>query len=624
LHEESLAVNSMRWSLLSLLTLTWMATPAAGAADWQSAPLFGGEVHSIAFAPTDPTVVVAGTAAGQIYRSSDSGASWAPAGRTFPLPGWVVAALHFDPNRPQRVWAGMRGVWGGGAVAYSDDLGETWEMVARRLDDTLFSLALVPGQVGRLFIGTRSGVWGSADDGASWRHLSAGQEEIVEVSSLIAPPGLSGSVVAGTYRRAFRSDDGGETWNGIFDGMVLDTQLSSLQPVPGRPGDLWASTCGWVYHWSESNRRWVRSRDGLAERRTQSFQVLPGGRLLAGTVAGVYASEDDGRSWARRTRDDLSILAMAHHPERPQVVLAGTEGAGIWRSNDGGLSFAPSSRGLTAARVSALAVEGDRLLVAVAHGGPSSGLYAAVDDGRRVVQLQSELPTVLSLAAAGGRAWAATEKGLYARRDGLWQHVGELREERIEQVLTDGDRLLVRTASALLEERQGRLVPLATPPAGRPVSVAFHGGELWVSATEGVSRMAQDHHRTVAAPVAGAQIGSLGSRMLLAGAAGAWSRDGAGSPWHQHGEERSRLVATGAPAFPALLVVGESAELFDAARGEFVPLALPFSGRYVLGAAVLGGRLFLGTSGLGLVSAQLRELAPGALGTPAAVAAPPP
>src|SRR5581483_10934570 len=210
--------------LLCGVALAMTALPLSAATSWHSVPLWGGDVRSVAFAPDDAGVALAGTASGQVYVSHDAGATWEPAGSQFPLTGWVVAALEFDPNHPHRVWAALRGVFGGGAVVRSDDLGRSWELRTMRPDDEVFALALVPGEEGRVLIGTRSGVWGSTDDGAHWKHLSQGQPDLVEVSSLLVHPGSPQTVLAGTFRRAFRSDDGGATWRGVFDGMVLDTE----------------------------------------------------------------------------------------------------------------------------------------------------------------------------------------------------------------------------------------------------------------------------------------------------------------------------------------------------------------------------------------------------------------
>ncbi|HEV8238362.1 MAG TPA: hypothetical protein VGS57_03230 [Thermoanaerobaculia bacterium] len=571
------ASRARAFAALAMLTAAlFCAAPAAAVEVWHSAPLWGGDVTSLAFAPADANIAVAGTAAGNVYVSHDAGATWAPAGATFPMPGWVVTSLQFDPNRPTRLWAALRGVFGGGAVVRSDDLGRSWETRSQRPDDVVFSLALVPGEDGRLFLGTRSGVWGSTDGGTNWKKLSGGQPELVEVWSLLVHPLHPQTVLAGTYRRAFRSDDGGVTWRGVFEGMVLDSQVFTLNPVPGQPDQVWASTCGWVYKSDDLGERWTRMREGLFERRTPGFTALPSGRLLAGTVSGIYVSDNAGNSWARRTRDDLSALVVAYHPKHPEVVLVGTEGAGVWRSTDGGSSFFPSTHGIAAARVSALAKSRGEVLASVAHGGPIAGIYGVLDGGERAVHELAQIPTVLSLATAGDDAWAATEGGLFARRDGIWQRLPELPATRVEQVVAAEGRVLARTPDATFERRDGRFVPIAGTAAGAGAA---------------------------AAP----------PRELLTAAA-------LGSRWRDLAHGKRRVLATGDAQYPAVLIDDQGAHLLVAADRALRPLALPIPPRDVLAAVVDQGRLLLGTSGYGLLYAPLAELVPSAAGGATAVA----
>ena len=549
------------------------AAPAAAVETWRSVPLWGGDVTAITFAPADPNVAVAGTAAGHVYLSRDGGASWAPAGATFALPGWYVSNLQFDPNRPTRLWAALRGVFGGGAVVRSDDLGRHWERRSERQDDVVYSIALVPGEEDRLYLGSRTGVWGSSDGAKTWRKLSGSQPDLVEVSSLLVHPQHPQTVIAGTFRRAFRSDDGGATWRGVFTGMVLDSQVFTLNAVPGDQQQVWASTCGWVYKSEDLGESWTRMREGLFERRTPGFTALPNGRLLAGTVSGVYVSDDKGGSWARRTRADVSVMTVAYHPRRPEVVLAGTEGGGVWRSTDGGSSFFPSSRGIAAARVTALAKSRGELLASVAHGGPVSGIYGVLAGGERVIHELSQIPTVLALATAGDDAWAATEGGLYARRDGFWLRVEDLPATRVEQVVAADGRVLARTPDATFERQQGRFASLGGGSAPSP------------------------------------------PRELLTAVA-------LGSRWSDLLQGRRRVLATGDARYPAVAIDDKGAHLLVAADRTLRPLQLPIPPRDVLAATVDAGRLLLGTSGYGLLYAPLDELVPAPAAGAGTVAAP--
>jgi photosystem II stability/assembly factor-like uncharacterized protein len=585
-------------------------------------PIWGADIRSMAVAPDDPDLVLAGTTTGQLYISRNGGVSWADAGAPFFFAGWVVSALRWDPNHPGRLWVALWGVWGGGQVAVSDDLGKTWAARSAGLpDEPVYSLALAPGREGRLFAGTLSGVYGSEDGGGSWRQLTGALADVQKVTSLVVDPSRPETVIAGTWRRAYRSEDAGHTWTGIFEGMVLDTEIFSFTPVPEHPGEIWASSCGWVYQTVDHGDHWVRFKD-FDERRTLSFAVTPDGRLLAGTVSGVYASADGGKSWRRLSDPALSVSAIAYHPARPNRILIGTEGSGIWISTNGGTDFFRSSRGATATRVGAMALAGDDLLVAVNHAGPLSGVYVSRDRGKSFTADFNPLPTVLDLAVFAGRAYAATTGGLFERRGADWHRLPELGTERVEQLLVEAAatpeaaagapargparaQLLARTPGALFELEKGVFVRRDWKH-GPPRSAAFYDGALWVSDAQGVYQLTRESNHTVEAPFAGGHLHRLGEQLLLSGAGGAWARPAEGESWVRLTAEPSRVLPTGDDRFAAVLLSGETARLYDRDGRKFRVLPVPVPARDVAAALVVDGKLLLATSGYGVLVRDLR------------------
>jgi photosystem II stability/assembly factor-like uncharacterized protein len=578
--------------------------PAPAPFEWRPAPLYGADIRSLAVDPRDPNLVLAGTSAGQVYRSGDGGATWADAGAALPLPGWVVGTLAFDPNRPGRVWAALWGIFGGGFVVHSDDLGRTWQHPHPvREEEQVYTLAPVPGAPGRLFAATRRGVYRSEDDGASWLLVTAAYPEIVNVSSLWVDPLATQTVLAGTWRRAYRSDDGGTTWRGVFTGMVEDSEVFSLHSVPWNRGELWASTCGWVYQTLDLGGQWQRFKNGLDERRTPSFAVLVQGRLLAGTVAGLYSSDDRGLTWQRRTGPELAVMAVAQHPARPERVLLGTEGSGVWRSEDGGTTFRPAAPGMHNLRVMALAREGRRVLAAVNHAGPASGIYSSDDGGGTFTPDPAPVPTVLSLAVGDGRAWAATERGLYERTATGWRRVEHFGQERIEQVRIGDGRVVVRSARGLFEQHGTGFLPIPYKH-GTPRGAALAGDVLYVTDDGGLYRLAGGENHTAPSPMRGALVESLGEQLFLSGRGGLWARVEPAGEWRAFWTQSSRLLPTGESRYPALVIAGEQALLLRAGA-EPLNVDLAFPARDVASALVVDGKLLLGTSGHGLQVASL-------------------
>jgi len=588
-----------------------MALVSAGSASWSPAALYGGDVRSLAIAPGDADLVLAGTSAGQVFRSNDGGATWSPAASGLPLQGWVVSALEFDPDRPTRLWAALRGVFGGGRVVYSDDLGRSWVDRSSGLPgDQVYSLALVPGRQGKLYAGTRSGVYGSSDDGISWSCLTTDHPEVQKVSSLLVDPDDPDVVLAGTWRRAYRSRDGGRTWHGIFAGMVLDSEVFSLSPVPGHAGELWASTCGWVYRGSDWGTHWRRFKTGLDERRTPSFAVLPGGRLLAGTVAGLYSSEDGGSKWRRLSPSGLSIQAIGVDPRRPHRILLATEGSGIWRSTDDGASFAPSNLGLTNLRLAALLRDGDEVVAAVRDAGPLSGIYRSRDGGLTFDQEPERLPSVLALATFEGRELAATDQGLYVHDGrapkGAWHLVVGSPRARFDQIVAGDGRLVARGVDGLYELRAGRLVR-APYLHGASRSATLAQGALWVSDRLGIHRLTASGNHSAALPFSGGRLLAFDGSLLVSGEGGLWERKDLAEPWRQVMYGETRALPTGSSVWPLLVLTRGGAVLWtgNGPDRRVVELMPPVPSRDVTAALVVDGRLLIGTSGYGILSRQL-------------------
>ncbi len=613
--------------------------------DLRPVPLYGADIRSLVFDPANPERAFAGTSAGHVYLSDDGGASFRNAGAELPFPNWVVATLLFDDNRPGRLWAGLWGIWGGGRVAFSDDSGASWTIRKGSAsgEAQVYALATVPGAPDRLFAGTRAGVELSDDAGLTFRPVGRELPGLIHVSSLHVDRARPQVVVAGTWRQAYRSEDGGATWRGVFDGMILDTEVFSLHAVAERPGELWASTCGWVYRGDGLGDRWTRFQTGLSERRTPSFAVLPGERLLAGTVAGAFLSIDRGASFRRTTPESLAVLAIAYHPARPERILIGTEGAGIWSSTDAGESFRARPVAMRNLRVPALDQDGAHLFAAVVHAGPASGIYRSPDGGSSFEPLPSELPTVLAMVTSGERLFVATERGLFERERAAgelaessapmrFRRVAELGDRRVEQLAVAGDRVVARTREALYEidaaKPAGQFHALAlgrpaaagraAPPALR--SVALAAGDLWVLRADGLERMVNGKLQAASLPyppAAGSALFSVSGDLHYSGREGLFRRDSASGAWLPVRSGPVRTIATGSARFPYLveseggLALHAPAEASAPAAppvaggGIWLAIDLPYPAGETLSALVTGDRLLLGSSGFGIWQARL-------------------
>jgi photosystem II stability/assembly factor-like uncharacterized protein len=87
-------------------------------------------------------------------------------------------------------------------------------------------------------------------------------------------------------------------------------------------------------------RGWREVRRSLEDQHVNSVLSL-GGDILAGTQDGIYRSEDGGASWQESSSGlDIRLMRwMAAHPDMRERAFAGTEPAGIFLSDDEGLTW---------------------------------------------------------------------------------------------------------------------------------------------------------------------------------------------------------------------------------------------------------------------------------------------
>ncbi len=407
--------------LLILLSLVILANPAA--ADWRRAGLFGADVRALIADPTDPDLLFLGTSGGQVYMSTDGAKTWTNPRNGIPFPGYVVDNLVIDRNG--RLWAACWGLWGGGVIAVSDDRGKTWTRRDTGLEDvSVRAIAIDPNDADFVLAGGLDGVYKSIDSGVTWEKLSPHEN----VESLAIDPRNRDTIYVGTWRQGWRSDDGGKLWKHIDNGMVLDTDMFGISVNPNDPDNIWVATCGWVYNTTNRGDQWTRYRDGFNNRRIHDVEVDPcdPNTVYAGSVAGLYRSDDTGKTWYTVSNEEMVVNSIVLHPQRPDRVIVGIEGDGVYVSQDRAKTFTRVSDGLHNLRITAIVpdpIKKDRVYASVAFGGSASGIYRSEDAGQHWERVSTtHLPEVLSITVAAEKNaevkyMAGTEKGFFWSND---------------------------------------------------------------------------------------------------------------------------------------------------------------------------------------------------------------
>ncbi|MBI5086937.1 MAG: hypothetical protein HZB13_20355 [Acidobacteria bacterium] len=373
----------MRIRSFAILSLILLAA-AQGASRWQSAGPWGGSATSLAVSADRPDTLLAGSRNSLVFTSIDGGDTWTrlPFPRHFLA---TVASLAIIDGKPDHYLAGLSadnspyaGVW------LSQDGGQTWAQSPGLAGISVEALTGWAKDPGRWVAGTRDGVWLSTDAGRNWQRISAAyNHELRGITAVAIDPLDPARIYAGTTHLPWRTVDGGKTWSSIHTGMLDDSDVFSIFIDPQRPSRVLASACSGIYRSESAGDTWTKFPGIPAtHRRTHVIRQQPGRPevVFAGTTLGLLKSANGGGGF--RQLNQLHVLSMAFDPRDPQRLFLATEGAGLWRSTDGGETVRPINTGFVSRRVVNLAGSGDTLYLSVAGDNSSGGIFTSSDGGR--------------------------------------------------------------------------------------------------------------------------------------------------------------------------------------------------------------------------------------------------
>jgi photosystem II stability/assembly factor-like uncharacterized protein len=204
------------------------------------------------------------------------------------------------------------------------------------------------------FTGSGSGVYKSEDAGLTWRLVSAGlpSEDVAALAfSHDDPPTLYAAVGSDI----FASADHGASWSQQAQGVGNYRGFGRMRVAPGDGRVLYGVTViEGAFRSDNGGHNWLPASDGLPKDsngslNAQSLAIDPTDAdvVYLGTGwgpfhgNGVYKSTDGGETWAPANRGmiDYSITALAVNPADPQVVYAGGNDGDLFKSTDGGQAW---------------------------------------------------------------------------------------------------------------------------------------------------------------------------------------------------------------------------------------------------------------------------------------------
>lgn len=296
--------------LITEVPLTSAAHLEAGVAGGEGFQL----IMTIAYSPSDPSVVYLGSDTSQVWKSVDGGLAWLPVNKGYMSMG--SRSLFVHPHNPD-------------VVLSAGTSGASFEKMRNKSPE--------------------QGIYRTVDGGLSWQKVhqadfyrqQARGSLFAYDSRTLGDPKLT--VFAGTYSHGLlKSVDSGENWEKT---SFREPNIHEVVEIPDKPGHFLIATHFGLFSYNASGKQ-VKLASGLPDW-PRSVAVTPGnpGLVLAAVGKhGIYKSTDYGRTFESQLRSiplfgEFTDIEVS--PADPNVVIATKSGkqAGPYFSHDGGRSW---------------------------------------------------------------------------------------------------------------------------------------------------------------------------------------------------------------------------------------------------------------------------------------------
>jgi len=346
----------------SFLARTLVFTLAWGfcAFAWSSTPEHvGPEVTEFAVDPRNAEVVLAATRYG-VFRSTDGGSAWSQLGAASGLPKGLAWSL-VTHEASGHVYA----VFEFEGVYRSQDGGNQWARLAQPIHasndhaafrTSSYALAIQPAADSPvLLLGTGNGIFRSADAGRSWAHVHV--MEGIMVRGIAFDPSDLNRAVAGVRGAVLTSEDAGRTWRRADSDTLAPFQSAWFGDFTARKHPkpaLLVNAAGRTLLSEEGSSAWRLfhscGRTAVAVSGLL-LRACPYPYLRKATAEhGVSKSIDAGATWEPINHglpQSWGASTLYAHPVWPSTFFVGWAAGRVFRTENGGESWADVSKGLT-------------------------------------------------------------------------------------------------------------------------------------------------------------------------------------------------------------------------------------------------------------------------------------
>lgn len=312
-----------------------------------------GRINTVCYHPTNPNILYIGAPSGGMWQSADGGQTWATHTDTLPTLG--VSSIIVDYSSTSHIYIGTGDRDAGDAtglgVYKSIDGGLTWAPAKNGMgDQTVGRMIQDPTNPLIIIAATSGGIYRTTDGGNNWALTEGGNFNCIEFN-----PGNHSIVYAAGNTQFFRSTNNGVTFSLVTAGLGTG-ERSAIAVSNANSNDVYIlfagndSGYGGVYRSTNSG---------------VSFTLQSNSPNILGYSCD--GSDTGGQGWYD--------LAIAADPTNANTLYVG--GVDVWKSTDGGLTWAINSHWYGGCSVPAVHADCHYLGFSPANG----QLYAGNDGG---------------------------------------------------------------------------------------------------------------------------------------------------------------------------------------------------------------------------------------------------
>lgn len=257
-------------------------------------------------------------------------------------------------------------------------------------------LTSAPGQPNHLYLGTTtSWLYESLDGGGTWHRLAKLDDlDNLILDHIVVDAADPNTIFVAGWRNAdgglWVSHDRGHKWDEVAD--LHGQSIRSFLQAPSDPKVLLAGSLSGVFRSNDSGATWTQiSERGSREiHEVESLAVDPADPdvVYAGTWHLPWKTIDGGKTWHNIKQgiiDDSDVFSIILDPDHPRTVFL-SACSGIYKSETAGARFR-KIEGIPSTARRTRVLKQDPASHQVVYAGTTEGLYKTVDGGRTFKRL---------------------------------------------------------------------------------------------------------------------------------------------------------------------------------------------------------------------------------------------